>query len=335
MATEQDNLEVQELEDGSATIEDPNATEVAQDDDDPATDQDAEASQDAAQEGEGQPDAEREAIRARRRQERQDKKLAQREREDGLRSELTQERYARMQLEQVVNEMASRTAQLEQHRVAADVAGVDASLRRATDTANYWQQAIAEAVTRQDGNAVADATNRMIAAREEAGRLSQVKNQMQRPVARPQTSSPQLPREAAEKGMGWIKKNDWYQPNGGDRDSEEVRKIDSALTSMGYDPKTDEYWEELSEQVEKRLPHRATSTYTAATTARGKPASRTPVTGSGRENVSSAQGAGRTGTYTLSPARVEALKNAGMWSDPKLRADAIQHFRKYDQANKA
>jgi hypothetical protein len=53
------------------------------------------------------------------------------------------------------------------------------------------------------------------------------------------------------------------------------------------------------------------------------------VTGSGRESGNS----GNSGSYKLSADRVSALKDAGIWDDPKQRAEAVKRFRDYDKQN--
>ena len=58
---------------------------------------------------------------------------------------------------------------------------------------------------------------------------------------------------------------------------------------------------------------------------------RPTVAGAGRESG----GADSGKTYRLSSDRVQALKDAGIWDDPKQRAEAIRRFREYDKQHRA
>jgi hypothetical protein len=114
-----------------------------------------------------------------------------------------------------------------------------------------------------------------------------------------------------------------------------VLTIDKRLAAEGFDPRQPTYWSELSKRVAKYLPHRANSSYTAgANASNGKP-NRTPVAGSGRESGAGDGSRSSGSTYQLSAARVQALKDAGTWSDPKARAEAIRRYRDYDRQQTA
>jgi hypothetical protein len=117
-----------------------------------------------------------------------------------------------------------------------------------------------------------------------------------------------------------MERNKWYDPNGGDADSRRALEIDRELAREGWVPTTPQYWEELESRVKKNLPHRGKTNYNS---------SKSVVTGSGRESAPSGNG----GTYKLSSERVAALKDSGMWDDPKQRAEAVKRFKEYDRAN--
>jgi hypothetical protein len=54
------------------------------------------------------------------------------------------------------------------------------------------------------------------------------------------------------------------------------------------------------------------------------------MTGSGRESAPS----GRANEFRISPDRVAAMKEAGMWENPELRAKAIKKYAAWDRENK-
>lgn len=119
----------------------------------------------------------------------------------------------------------------------------------------------------------------------------------------------------------------WYDVTGGDEDSRILKAIDEGVTRDGFDPRTRDYWDELEDRIAQRLPHRAYKTPDADPKnpdKRGAPAN---LTG----------GSGRTGnnkdsqSFKLSAARVQALKEAGVWDDPKARAKHIEAYKRFDQ----
>jgi hypothetical protein len=118
-------------------------------------------------------------------------------------------------------------------------------------------------------------------------------------------------------------KNKWFDPRGSDTDSRIVTDEDDRLSREGWNPNTREYWDELTNRLKKRLPHKFSG---GTISPRNSP--RAPVGGSGRE-------AGNTGgqrqTVKISPERVAAMKEIGAWDDPKARAEMIKEYQKYDK----
>jgi len=119
----------------------------------------------------------------------------------------------------------------------------------------------------------------------------------------------------------WIAKNNWYNPRGQDRDSKIALVEDQQLVSEGYDPSSQDYWVELDKRLQKVLPHRYTDDMDENPARTQRP--RNFVTGSGREQASSSEG---RNTITLSPEKVKAMKDAGMWEDPVKRAKMIKRY---------
>jgi hypothetical protein len=54
------------------------------------------------------------------------------------------------------------------------------------------------------------------------------------------------------------------------------------------------------------------------------------VTSSGRETTATT----KSNEFRLSPDRVAAMKEAGMWDDPTLRQKAIRNYANWDRSNK-
>ena len=258
-------------------------------------------------------DEEREAIRERRRKERQHKKQAQREREDTLRRELA----AR---DSIINEMKAKLDVIERRNTGSEMAQLENSKKQATQAYNFFKDQIRVGTEAGNGAAVADATEKMFQAQRRLDELNRFENAFKQRQQAPQALDPRLVNHAKD----WMSKNRWYDPAGNDQDSRIALTLDQQLANEGWNPTTEEYWEELNNRVKKYLPHRASS---------GKISSNKPrsvVAGSGREGGSSA---GSSQSYKLSGDRVQALKDAGIWDDPKQRAEAIKRFREYDKQN--
>jgi len=253
---------------------------------------------------------EREAIRERRRQERKHRKEAQREREDTLRRELASR-------DAIINELRSKVEVIERRNTGSEVAQLENGKKQAAQAYNFFKDQIRVAGEAGNHAAVADATEKMIQAQRRFDELSRVEQVFKQRQSAPQPLDPRL----ANHAQAWMERNSWYDPSGQDQDSEIAMRIDHRLAQEGWDPTTKEYWDELSARVKKYLPHRVNS----GKIERNKP--RSVVTGSGRESVGANSGA----TYKLSSERVQALKDAGIWDDPKQRAEAIKRFRSYDK----
>lgn len=279
-------------------------------------------------------DEEREAIRARRRQERQDRRARRRERDSELQAQLQSQSA---QIEQ----LQSQLMMLSRKSAGTELASIDAELRQAGSAAQELKDLIAEASKNQQGDIVADATDRLVRVHQRANQLLNIRQAFvtnaQRETAAPPLPSPQLDVDTINHGRAWIQRNSWYDPKGQDMDSRITREIDNAIMAEGFNPSSPDYWDELSDRIARYLPHRAAGVAQSRETRHDDAAPgqrsvrRTPVAGSGRDSGAASGGTSKGGSYTLSPERVKALKDAGVWDDPRLRADAIQRYRTYDQ----
>lgn len=274
-------------------------------------------------EGEGtDEEAEREKIRESRRKERHDRKLRQKEREESTKRELQAERQARKDLEARLNAIEGKDR-------SREIAQIDETIKQTAQSYNYHKEQLKIAHEQHDGTAAADATEKMLSARDRFNQLKTVKEGFEKSQKQPtQNLDPRLVGHA----NAFMRDHSWYKPDGNDMDTKITRTIDDSLAEEGWDPKTPEYWEELRARIKKVLPHRVAGGK-VATTDTPAPAGKqlkSVVSGNGGES----QAPSSKGTFSLSAERVSALKEAGMWNDPKQRADAIKRFREFDKANK-
>lgn len=261
-------------------------------------------------ESESGTDEEREAIRARRREERKNRKLAAKEREETLRRELA----AR---DSVINELRAKVDNIERRSSGSELAQLDQAKKQTAQAYAYFKEQIKVATEAGNGAAVADATEKLIQAQRKFEELTQYEQAFKQRQATPQPLDPRLVNHAKE----WMGKNAWYDPSAKDQDSRVVMTLDNQLAQEGWDPTTPQYWQELSARIKKYLPHRVKPATIPSTP-------RSVVAGRGREGGNKPS-AGKT--YKLSAERVAALKEAGLWDDPKQRSEAIKRFRDYDK----
>lgn len=259
-------------------------------------------------------DEDRESVRVRRREERQIQKQRRREasaNKDRLISSLQRQNQ----------EMAERLAQVESRQVGNDFDRLDRDLQQALRTANEAKEHIKNSATAADGEGVAEATDLYYKAMRRAEQIAAIKQNASRPRA---PNKPQIERKVVHANK-WMNENDWYDPEGDDEDSELVRSIDNRLAKEGFDPNTPEYWEELTDRIHEKLPHKFEGHSSGKN---GKKNVGSPVSGSGRENGGKTSSSGK---FYLSAERVKAMKDSGLWDDEKKRAAMIKSYQAYDR----
>lgn len=257
---------------------------------------------------------EAEARKERNRQRRAESKQRRKDYVESLKRELA----AR---DRVINEMNQRLSTVERKSTGSEMAQLENAEKEAIQAYNYFKDINAKAIEQANGQVAIEAQEKMFQARQRIQQLQGIKQAMTKRQQAPQPLDPRLVNHAQE----WMNKNSWYDPNGKDEDSAIALTIDNRLAQEGWDPTTPEYWKELESRVKRYLPHRAKSGYNKSNVGNRPP----PVAGSGREATS-----GKS-TYKISAERVQALKEAGLWDDPKQRAEAIKRFQQFDKENAA
>jgi hypothetical protein len=127
-----------------------------------------------------------------------------------------------------------------------------------------------------------------------------------------------------------MSKNTWYNPQGTDADSRVALTIDSAMADEGWDPRTPEFWEELTDRLGRYLPHRMNKAPSQKQQSQQREKPRATTGGTGRDGAASS---GTTTTFKVSPARVQAMKDAGIWDDLEQRNKMIKTYREFDKNN--
>lgn len=293
-----DKLEGRESDEGESDYTDERVSQSNEDDDDA-----------------GSNDAEREAIRARRRQEKQDRKVR---REEAIKRDKLELDFLRKRND----DLERRVSAQEQRSYNSDLHNLDAAMGQAIKEAEMAEKVIAKAVEAGNG---ADVTQAMRYRDQALARINHLNGQKQAAQQRP-PQQPQIDERTMHHAKEFMRDNSWYDPQGRDEDSAIVLAIDQSLSKDGYDPRTEEYWDELRNRAAKRLPEKFGKSQKEQRSPRGGPA-----VGSGREHAPVST---RKEVY-ISPERKQALIEAGVWDDPVLRSKYVKRYAEYDKNNRA
>ena len=263
---------------------------------------------------------EREALRETRREERRLKKQIHREK-------TKESNHLISSLKKRNDELAERLAIIEKKTSGAELARVDKAIEDAGVQVEYAKMKMQEAVSSSDGIALTRAQEMWFEAKRKMESLESVKNQATRQMSQPRQNitvpDPMVQKLASD----WMERNTWYDPHGRNEESEIAMMIDKKLTAEGFDPSSEDYWDELDDRVAKFIPQKSNRGYNDSNR---KERPRSVVTSSGRESTGSARG----NEFRLSPDRVAAMKEAGMWDNPELKQKAIRKYAEWDKTNK-
>lgn len=306
------DLLIAEQQDGSVTVEGDFGDEIEEQEAAPKSEEPEQKAEGGVPEdgGEDQPD-DTEAIRAARRQKRKAKKEyhKQQQAEKDLRFQ---------QLMRENQDLRERVSAVEQKTHGSELARIDKAIEDQHMRIQYARMKISEATQAQDGEAMSNAQDMLYEARRAVESLENLKKQ----ASAPKQQAPTAPDRTVQRyAANWMERNSWYDPAGKDEDSEIALTIDKRMVREGWDPKTREYWEELDDRLQKRLPHLYTNEESEDQPVVKRP--RSVVTGSGRESATSAGG---KNTFVLTPEQVRAMKDAGMWDDPDAKMRMIKRY---------
>lgn len=156
-------------------------------------------------------------------------------------------------------------------------------------------------------------------------RAYHIENMRRQPAPAPQQGQSVDP-IAREYAGEFMKRFDWYDPNGTDETSRVVQVLDNGVARDGYDPRTPEYWEELVARMKRRLPQALFSEGDgddddddAEPAAKAEPKRKGPPV-AGKADAKPGK------TITIPRELRSALEEAGIWDDPKRRDRAIRNY---------
>ena len=326
MADNEKDIPVKEQEDGSVLVKleqeehfEEELKEGGKVEDADHEDEDAEEGEiEASADDEEDTEDEREKIREARREERRLKKELQKQREASAKHKISA-------LEKRNEELARRLAAVENTAASYQFAQIDKSIEDEATRVEYAKMKMMQAAQSNDAAAQVEYLEQLTDAKQRLQQAQQYKKQQLEQAKTPKQNVPNpITTEVQENATRWLKKNSWYDPQARDTDSRIAKVIDQDLAADGWDPADPEYWDELDNRLQARLPHR----YTAKGSSSSKRAN--PTSSSRTVEASSA----KAGTITLSRERVQAIKEAGAWDDVAKRNKMIRAYASYDRNNK-
>jgi hypothetical protein len=220
------------------------------------------------------------------------------------------------------NDLLMRRMQaVEGNALTQNVNAIDQRLNEAISEAQQAERIVARAVEAGNGDDVITAMNMRDEAKQRAGQLYAAKQQVEQ--AKTQIAQPTVDPRVTNLAKDWIAANPWYDPQGRDEDSAITKAIDNQLVREGYDPASYEYWTALTERVSARIGNNDP----APSRDTGAPRRKAPPMGNTREHAPVST---KKEVY-VTPARKQAMMDAGVWDDPTKRNQMLKAYQAYDR----
>lgn len=210
--------------------------------------------------------------------------------------------------------LEQRLAALEGSNHTSTQTAIEAQLAQAQREIEQAEFVLAKAIEAQNGEDAATAIRLRDEAVAKRGTLEGQKQSLARPT------QPTIDPRVVNYAQAWTAANPWYDPNGSDEDSRITKAIDDGLAKEGYDPRTEDYWRELTARTNKRLGGEEIA-----------PKRKVPPQGATREHAPTST---RNEVY-VTPERKKAMMDANMWDDPVKRKRMLKAYQDYDRDNSA
>lgn len=142
--------------------------------------------------------------------------------------------------------------------------------------------------------------------------------------------------EVVRRAVAWAAKHAFADPQRGNREEVEIVKaVDHNLHKEGWDPRSDDYWTELTSRIKRRLPHHFKKAENGGGRKVQDDKGGRPAAGGPRMAPSSQSGGGSRplgkNEVRVSAERKAAMQAAGKWDDPVLRNRQLAAYAKYDR----
>ena len=271
-------------------------------------------------------------------------------------------------LRTIVSGFEPRLSETERNSVQRQISDLDRQIEQQTQYAQAAGRQMAEAMSNSDPEGFAKALDARDKAVRVGTQLESSKNLLvqgltaadqrrqqadgrspiQLPPQQQQQRQPPIRPAVQERIQDFADAHPWYASEPNSRDAQIVRLIDNEVANEGFDPASDDYWDEIEDRIRDVLPHRFGRQQSQPRQANGtrqpqpqqqvQPQRRGPmVAGGGERNGSPAP---RPNQFYMSPDRAQALIAAGaLEADGKTVANRekfqryVRQFQAYDAAN--
>lgn len=328
--------------------------EERDEDEDAGDDQDDEEQRLGHAEGE-QEDETPEERRARRSREQRAKRVRNRVTAEAKDRLIQNQGRMLLDLQEQVAQLRGRSVQYDQNLLKSQLAQVEAQQSDA-------KAVLAKLVKANDGEGVAEITELQMQLRDQHRQITeQLKRAKSRKGQQPgeeageegveQNPRQQQPRapghdpEVVRRAQEWASKYEWGNPRTGDPEEVQIiRAIDHNLHREGWDPRSEDYWAELTARCKRRLPHHFKKSAPNGEGNRGERrvngdngGSSRPAQGGPRMAPASQSGGGSRplgkNEVRVTPERKAAMIAAGKWDDPVKRNRMLAAYAKHDREN--
>lgn len=255
--------------------------------------------------------------------------------------------------------LQEQVATLQGRTVQYDVNLLKTQLSQVESQQTDAKAVLAKLVKAGDGEGVAEITELQMQLRDQhrqiTEQLKRAKKGGQRVTADDETGDegsppPQQQRrgpapdpEVVRRAVEWASKHKWADPKiGNPEDVQIIRAIDHNLHQEGWDPKSDDYWAELTSRVKRRFPNRfkkpaPNGEGNGGRRVSGDNGNRRPAQGGPRMAPASQSGGGSRplgkNEVRVTPERKAAMIAAGKWDDPVKRNRMLAAYAKHDREN--
>jgi hypothetical protein len=239
-------------------------------------------------------------------------------RKERLRKKIdAKDQLIRQQQEQI-NNLGGQIAQVNGRLANFDQAQFTTAWNESVAAFQRAEQDHQAAFAAADGAKATQAMRDMYVAQKRIDQLEEIKNRQsfQQPAQQQAPQDTLVRTKAAE----WASRNTWFKPGQGDDDSAIADTIAAKIAKEGYDPKTDDYWDELDERLAAKGIGEAEEDEEPRQT---QPKRRSPPVGGGSGRGDLANGKVQV---SLPTAYIENLKQAGMWDSIPIRNKMIKKY---------
>ena len=226
------------------------------------------------------------------------------------------------QQQQQLEALSNRLNEFEGRLSSVDKAKVDEVLAQSISSFNQAEKDHMDAFREGDGEKATKAMRVMYDAQRNIEKLQGLKQQYDKLPAKPQQAVAGPDPVVVNKAKEWASKHDWYRADGGDEDSEIAKAISGTLANEGYDPRTNDFWDELDDRLEKRGigDHEGDDKDNTEEDIQPAPKRRTAPPINGGSNRNDIKG---KKTVTLPTSYINMLKANGIWDDVPRRNKII------------